>query len=262
MVSRPIWRPGSSRCFQVATSRRSPSPGSAALPRWGVRTSEYCGWRRAICQRFCVQPRVLLAGGAALSDVHWNWLSTINQMQAEGIEIRDRWVDRLLSRMSATGEVIADACEAHRFWLLSAASALYLIVVGLSAAQKQLENDELFTLYISRLPSMGEVWSALLTGAEQLPPFFYVLTRASLSLFGESQLTLRLPAVVGVWVMGLCLYRFVSKRSTALYGLIAMLFALTTNACYYAFEARPYGLILGFSGIALLCWQSFLEERR
>src|SRR5262249_2780883 len=97
--------------------------------------------------------------------------------------------------------------------------------------------------------------------AEQMPPFFYVLTRASLSLFGESNFVLRLPAVVGVWAMGLCLYRFVSKRSTALYGLMAMFFALTTNACYYAFQARPYGLVLGFSGIALICWQSLAEEK-
>jgi Dolichyl-phosphate-mannose-protein mannosyltransferase len=156
-------------------------------------------------------------------------------------------------------EAIAGVCERHRIWLLCGFSVLYLAVVGVIAARKHLANDELYTLNIARLPGLDEVWSALLTGAEQLPPFFYVLMRGSLAPLGESNLSLRLPAIIGVWVMGLCLFRFVSRRSTALYGLVAMLFPLTTGAYYYAFEARPYALVLGFSGLALVCWQSLTE---
>src|SRR5262249_42096598 len=121
---------------------------------------------------------------------------------------------------------------------------------------------ELFTLNIARLPTTSAVWSALLTGAEQLPPFFYVLTRGALSLFGEGNVALRLPSILGVWVMSLCLFRFVSKRSTSLYGLAAVLSVLTTGAYYYAFEARPYALVLGFSGLALICWQSLAEGKK
>ncbi|MBK9313243.1 MAG: glycosyltransferase family 39 protein [Acidobacteria bacterium] len=146
--------------------------------------------------------------------------------------------------------------------MLSIVSLFYLIVIGQISLRKQLENDELFTLNIAMLPGFGEVWAALLTGAEQLPPFFYVITRVSLSLFGENNLALRLPAILGVWVMGLCLFAFVTKRSTALYGLTAMLFPLITGAYYYAFEARPYGLVLGFSGLGLICWQSWADGEK
>jgi hypothetical protein len=180
-------------------------------------------------------------------------------MQVQAVEIKSGPGNKLARRASILAKVIAEACERHRGWLLGIFTALYLIVVGLIAARKQLENDELFTLNIARLPSLGEVWAALLTGAEQLPPFFYVLTRASISSFGESSLALRLPAILGFLVMNLCLFRFVSRRSTALYGVIAMLFTLTTGAYYYAFEARPYGLVLGFCGLALICWQSLAE---
>jgi hypothetical protein len=38
-----------------------------------------------------------------------------------------------------------------------------------------------------------------------------------------------------------------------------MLFPLITNAYPYAYEARPYGLLLGFCGLSLLCWQSAAE---
>jgi hypothetical protein len=163
---------------------------------------------------------VVQAGNAAIEGASIGLLS-----RAKRRELED-----LVRRVVALAKVIAGACEGHRLWLLSVTSALYLVIAGLTAARKQLENDELFTLNIARLPSLAEVWSALLTGAEQLPPFFYMLTRAVLSLLGESNLALRLPAILGFWVMGLCLFRFVSKRSTALYGLAAMLFPLTTGA--------------------------------
>lgn len=168
---------------------------------------------------------------------------------------------QFVRRLDELSNALARICERNAIWVLVLVSAIYFWVVGLIAIRKQLENDELFTLNIAKLPGLSDVWSALLTGAEQMPPFFYVLTRISLSLFGESSLALRLPAMLGFWMMSLCLYRFVAKRSTALYGLLAVLFLFTTGAYYYAFEARPYGLVLGFSGLALICWQALLERR-
>lgn len=165
-----------------------------------------------------------------------------------------------LIRLHRFATSIARAVDRHRAWLLGAFSALYFGVVVWIAAGKPLENDELFTLHIARLPRMTDVWGALTSGGEQLPPLFFVLTRASLGL-GESPLTLRLPAILGFWVMSLSLYRLVSRRSRALMGFIALLFPLTTGAYYYAFEARPYGLVLGFSGIALVCWQAVGDGR-
>jgi len=120
-------------------------------------------------------------------------------------------------------------------------------------------TDELYTFYFSRLPSVSDIWAALSTGADQIPPLFHIITRASFSLFGVNHLSIRLPEVLGFWVMSLSLFRFVSKRSAALYGFAAMLFPLVTVAYDYAYEARPYGLVLGFCGLALLCWQSAAE---
>lgn len=157
---------------------------------------------------------------------------------------------------------IAGICEAHRAPAAVVVSMLYLIIAGLIAARKPLENDELFTLNIARLPGLTDVWGALLTGAEQMPPLFYVITRASLALLGENSFALRMPAMIGILVMGISLFLFVSKRGTAILGLAAMLFPLTTAAYYYSFEARPYGLVLGFAGLGLICWQALAEGGR
>src|SRR5262249_49561307 len=75
--------------------------------------------------------------------------------------------------------------------------------------------------------------------------------------FGENPLAYRLPALVGFFVLSLCLFRFTSRRCGRPYACLAVLFAFATSAhSIYAYEARPYGLLLGFTGLALVCWQS------
>lgn len=146
--------------------------------------------------------------------------------------------------------------------LLAGWSLLYLAGTGLLASRKLLGNDELLALYIARLPSLSDLWSALLTGAEQSPPFFHLVTRGALRAFGEDHLAVRLPGLIGFWTMGLCLFRFASRRSTALYGCVAMLFPVMTSAYLYAYAARPYGLLLGLAGLSLVCWQMATEGSR
>jgi hypothetical protein len=111
------------------------------------------------------------------------------------------------------------------------------------------------------LPTMRDVWGALTSGGEQLPPFFYLVTRASLGLFGSNHLSIRLPEMLGFWLMSACLLVFVARRATWFAALTAAAFPLVTMAYHYAFEARPYGMVLGFGALALVCWQSAALDR-
>ena len=172
----------------------------------------------------------------------------------------DKSYMKMLQQLDQFGEAAKDYCERRQLWLLFIFSIFYLVGTCFLASRKPMWNDELFTFYISRLHSISDIWSALLTGGEVIPPFFHIITRMSLSLFGVNELAIRLPEILGFWIMSLCLFRFVSKRSSALYGFAAMLFPLATKAYDYAYEARPYGMVLGFAGVCLLCWQSAAEE--
>ena len=87
-------------------------------------------------------------------------------------------------------------------------------------------------------------------------------TRAAFRLFGDGPVATRLPAMIGFLVMSVCLFRFVARRSNALYGFVAMLFPWITGASRYAYEARSYGLVMGFSALALVCWQSACERKQ
>ena len=123
-------------------------------------------------------------------------------------------------------------------------------------------NDELYTYYMARLPSMSDVWAALMSGGEQTPPFFYFTTRVSFHLFGVNNLSVRLPEILGFWAMLASLYVFVARRASSLAALCAAAFPLVTIAYLYAFEARAYGLLLGFGALALVSWQSVTLNRR
>jgi 4-amino-4-deoxy-L-arabinose transferase-like glycosyltransferase len=133
--------------------------------------------------------------------------------------------------------------------LVYAAAALSL------AARAHLWNDELYTWYIAQLPTMRETWAELSTGVEQVPPLFYVVTRASLAIFGDNAIALRMPSVLGLALGCACAWVVVARRTDAWYGFVAALIPLATGAFRYAWEARPYALLVGFAGLALLFHQ-------
>jgi Transposase, Mutator family len=70
---------------------------------------------------------------------------------------------RLLQKLDHIAEALGDQCEKRKVWLLCGFSAVYLVGTCLVAARKPMWNDELFTFYISRLPSVSDIWSVLST---------------------------------------------------------------------------------------------------
>lgn len=142
-------------------------------------------------------------------------------------------------------------------------SALYFADTLLRSSLKTFWYDELITVYLCRLPSFGATWAAVQHGGADLnPPLFYLLTRWSQYFFGEGLIATRLPEILGFWLFCLCLYRFVSQRLGPLRGAVAALFPVFTLAHYYAYEARPHGIILGCFGLMMLFWRRAREGKR
>jgi hypothetical protein len=145
--------------------------------------------------------------------------------------------------------------------ILVAFSALYIAGTVGRASQKLLWHDELFTLHVSRLP-LSSLWLALATPSDATPPLFHLVTRAFLSLPGDGLVTIRLSAILGFLLAMFCVYAFVARRYGPLYGLLAAVVPVATNAYVYAYEARAYGLVLGLTGVALVAWQRAAEGGR
>lgn len=140
-------------------------------------------------------------------------------------------------------------------FVLGALAVPYFVTTVVASSRRHLWNDELFTYYFARLPGLTDVWRQLKTGVEQTPPLFYVVTRASLWAFGNGNVAIRLPEIVGVFVACCAVYRVSERRTSVAGGAIAALVVLCSAALPFGYEARPYGLVLGLAGVALLLWQ-------
>src|SRR4051794_18078178 len=79
-------------------------------------------------------------------------------------------------------------------------SALYFVDTFLRATLKTFWYDELFTVYLCRLPTFHATWAAVLNGTDLNPPLFYLMTRWAQHWSGEGLIATRLPAIIGFWI--------------------------------------------------------------
>lgn len=146
-------------------------------------------------------------------------------------------------------------------------SAIGLIVLfavwgWFASRAARLGFDELLELSAATAATTRGVISTLAAGVDFNPPLSHFLVRASDSLFGGSDWALRLPSFLGFTALLLFLYRFVSGQLGRAYGIIAMLVILCMPVREYAVQSRPYGIVLGLSGLSLLLYRSATQGRR
>ena len=107
------------------------------------------------------------------------------------------FLGHLSDRIRLTAERLA--AVVNRYWYVLAV----LLTIGyfsdtlFRAARKLYWFDELFTLYIARLPDFKSQWRVLMAGVDFNPPLLYVLTRFSNNALGERPVSTRLPEIVG-----------------------------------------------------------------
>jgi hypothetical protein len=140
-------------------------------------------------------------------------------------------------------------------------SALYFPAAFVYALRKPLWYDELFTFYIAQLPTLHDIWLTLLDATDPAPPATHLLARAAMMVLGTGHIAVRLPQIVGLWVMCVCVFLFVSRRCALPFAVATLALTMSRFMFGYAIEARPSGLVLGCVGVALLSWQFAAENR-
>src|SRR5438270_11987583 len=104
-----------------------------------------------------------------------------------------------------------DYFEKYSRWVVMGFSVLYWAATHHIASTKPLWNDEIITRYLVALP-VRELLRALAAGTDGQTPLFFLVTRLTGS--SGSPLGLRLPEMIGIWAAALCLYLFVSRRTS------------------------------------------------
>jgi hypothetical protein len=172
-----------------------------------------------------------------------------------------RQLNGVQERISASVLRLAMRFESKPLFAVALLSAIYFVASLGHSLARPLWHDELFTFYIAQAPSA----STLLHDTRLVdlnPPLSYLLTRASFAAFGANTLSCRLPEILGYLLAMLCLFKFVERRLGVLYGVLAAALLFTGTAGDVATEARPYGLLLGFSALSILAWQKAHDRNR
>jgi nicotinamide riboside transporter PnuC len=119
--------------------------------------------------------------------------------------------------------------------------------------------DELSTFFVASTPTLKTMFCAIPTDGN--PPLYFLLSRLSLDLPVKAELAMRLPAILAYFGAALTIYLFVKRHSGHLFGLAAMSVFLGVNwGADFAVQARPYTLLLFFTGLVLCCWQAWCRS--
>jgi hypothetical protein len=148
------------------------------------------------------------------------------------------------------------------------AVAFLALTAGISLVASHswlIAGDDFLELWCDRAGGLGQVLHIQRTAPLAIDPFFYhLVTFLGLHLFGLRPMLLRLPSLVGFLAMQVCLFHFVRRIASERVAVLALALPLITGAFGYTLQIRPYGLLLGLFGVAMLSWQTAVrrEERR
>ena len=138
----------------------------------------------------------------------------------------------------------------------------YFVVTVSLASLKPFSSDELLVYNVAQLPTAGDVWRGWLEAFDGMPVVTHLTTHLVGSALGFSHVTARLPAMVGFWAMCLCIFSFLRRRVPLMLASIGMLLPITVPLAYsLAYEARGYGMMLGFSAAAVVFWDRASDPR-
>ncbi|MDD4915227.1 MAG: glycosyltransferase family 39 protein [Methylococcales bacterium] len=168
----------------------------------------------------------------------------------------------LVWKTSASLSRIADKINSNGWIYITLILIVYFLTTYYRAETRMLWFDEIFSLYLSRLPDFSSLMAAIQQGIDFNPPLFYEWLRLSRFFIADETVAIRTPSIIAGGLLCLCLYRFVSIRTNAIGGLVASLFPLVSIESYYATEARPHGIVIGLAALALVCWQSAIDPER
>jgi hypothetical protein len=155
---------------------------------------------------------------------------------------------------ASAAERVWSAVNRNPGWTLATLVAFYLGIACVQASAKLLWCDELITLAVARQGSLAGIWSALAAGADPNPPLSHWLVLQSIRAFGVAALAVRLPAILCVLLAFVSLWEILRRWVPPGYAALGVLGFMATRGFDYAYDARSYAPLLGFSMASLALW--------
>jgi hypothetical protein len=151
---------------------------------------------------------------------------------------------------------LGEGLEQHSGWVAAfLLCTIFVIALG-QPSNTCLWYDELVTLGTASLPHYGDIWNFYAAGLDPTSPLPSLIVHAALRLPFGPEISSRLPFMLALLVMCLCMYSFIHRCYSAGYALAALIYPVFLGEHVFVFSPRSYALMLAGAGFAMLCWQS------
>jgi len=166
-----------------------------------------------------------------------------------------------IERTPGVRDIVTRSAHAVDLWLAAnrrlylAAACLVCLVANFGYAHfRVIASDECLHMIVFRQPDVRAIWNSLMAGVQSDPPVADTAMHYLFRLFGDRLLLARSPSVIAFCLMCLCLSSIVWRYAGAIYGAAAFFMPFATTLRSWGSLSRPYAPLLGFSALALLCW--------
>jgi Dolichyl-phosphate-mannose-protein mannosyltransferase len=146
--------------------------------------------------------------------------------------------------------------------LLVLCSLSYFFSTFAISSQAPLWMDEVMAKWMSQLHPNKMIWTALLHGTMSSPPTYFFLLKIVQAMLGGSNLALRIPSIIAVYVTACCAYLLMRRRFPNYIAALAMVLCLETGLFTFATQVREYALVTACFALAVLIWDTQFGEEQ
>ena len=137
--------------------------------------------------------------------------------------------------------------------LFVGSSLAFLISAMVISIRVPLWMDEVMASWMSQLP-VKTIWLAISHGTISSPPTYFYLLKAVTSVFGYSDLALRMPSILAVYGIGLIAFLLMRRSYSLSTAVLAMTLCFATGLFSYATQVREYALMTLCFALAVFLW--------
>ena len=143
----------------------------------------------------------------------------------------------------------------REFWLIVSLLTIVYVTSVYFTSQRFVWFDELCTFDIARAPSLHTLWQWVLK-FDNNPPTVYLLSRASMAIFGPTPFGLRLPSMLEFYFGSLAMLVYLRRKVGNAVAAFGVVIWWSSSSFYYANEARVYALVFMSFACLLLAWDT------
>ena len=170
-------------------------------------------------------------------------------------------LDRFRSGFARFIEAISNWMEHHPFQCMFVLFLIYAPLDVIEAHSHLMTNDEIYTWHIAQAPTIRRMLG-MAREIDLHPPMHYILQRWALKLDLPRWFGSRLPNMIAGLITVIALFRLAAKHYGSTIGMTAAAAFICSPAIRYAWENRPYMILMCALTLLIYAWDEAIRPDR